>query len=66
MLYKGFCFYRNGASKHRIYWRCANANTLGCNMRLHTDRQGQMLEIKLQHLPLCESLADRDVEEHFG
>lgn len=57
MMYQGFYFYRNGASERRLYWRCANSNTLGCNMRLHTDRQGQMVEVKHQHLPHCEAFA---------
>ncbi|KXJ81411.1 hypothetical protein RP20_CCG020034 [Aedes albopictus] len=53
MMYRGVYFYRNGASERRFYWRCSNSNTLGCNMRLHTDRQGRMVEIKHQHSPLC-------------
>lgn len=49
IIYDGYAFYRHVRTANKIHWRCIKYNLLQCTVRLHTDTNGKIQNIRGTH-----------------
>lgn len=49
IIYDGYAFYRHAQTAYKIHWRCTKHQVLQCTVRLHTDINGKIQNIRGIH-----------------